>query len=425
MKTPLPDYLARLLAQCDSAGGGQLADYIPELAQADPSKIAIAICTTDGVVYAAGDTDYEFTIQSISKPFAYALALRERGLDEVLRKVGVEPSGEAFNELSLDERTDRPLNPMINAGAITTHALLPGTPGAGRAQALQELLERMVGRSLQVDESVYQSELDTAFRNLSLAYMLRNVGAVQGDVTEIVAGYTRQCAIKVNVQDLARMAGILANQGRCPRTREQLFDRKLVRQMLSVMTSCGMYNGAGDWLSRVGIPAKSGVAGGILGALPGQFGVAVFSPKLDEAGNSVRGVRMMERLSGDMGLHVMEALPTARASLRNPQVQVRADIDLYELQGDIHFAQGELLLRNLQERGARLGPVILDVSRVIELNTIGEHLLVDAVANMQQEGVWVGLVDPGQLLQRGIEVKSLRVNTFSQLQAAIEAACRQ
>lgn len=425
MKTPLPDYLARLLAQCDAGDTGQLADYIPELAHADPNKIAIAICTTDGVVYSAGDADWEFTIQSISKPFAYGLALHERGFETVLGKVGVEPSGEAFNELSLDKETGRPLNPMINAGAMATHALLPGTPGDGRAQSLQSLLERLVGRALQVDEAAYRSELDTAFRNLSLAYMLRNVGVVQEEVPEVVAGYTRQCAIKVNVRDLARMAGVLANQGRNPTTHEQMFDRKVVRQVLSVMTSCGMYNGAGDWLSRVGIPAKSGVSGGIIGALPGQFGVAVFSPRLDEAGNSVRGVRMMERLSGDMGLHVMEALPTARASLRNPEVEVRADIDLYELQGDIHFAQAELLLRNLQERGERMGPVILDISRVNELNLIGEQLLVDAIQGVQGDGVWVGLVDPGELLLKRLQVQSLQVASFHQLQAAIESACRQ
>lgn len=258
MKTPVPDYLQYVLRQCDSQLAGELADYIPELAQANPHHLALALSTVDTTLYSEGDDHVEFTIQSMSKPFAYALALQVHGFDQVLAKVGVEPSGEAFNQISLDSQTHLPKNPMINSGAITTHSLLPYDTKTSRAESLRCFLSELAGRELVFDEKVYRSEMDTAFRNLSIGYMLRTVGVLETDPVEIVEGYIRQCAIRVTVKDLARMAAVLANGGVQADTGKRLLDRDVVRQVLSVMMSCGMYDAAGDWLTTVGIPAKSG-----------------------------------------------------------------------------------------------------------------------------------------------------------------------
>ena len=212
MKTPVPDYLNQVLSNCDLKNEGALADYIPELANADPNKLALALSTVDGVIYSSGDVDVEFTIQSMSKPFAYALALTEHGLDAVLSKVGVEPSGEAFNQIALD-RGNLPKNPMINSGAITTHSLIPFDAQTDRAEKLRQFLSQLAGRELEFDHQVYQSELDTAFRNLSIGYMLRTVGVLESDPVEIVNGYIKQCAIKVTVNDLAKMSSVLGGGG--------------------------------------------------------------------------------------------------------------------------------------------------------------------------------------------------------------------
>ncbi|WP_447644242.1 glutaminase A [Nocardioides zeae] len=271
MRTPLPDYLTEVLEVCGTDSSGELAAYIPELAAADPDRLALALCTVDGTGYAVGDDGVRFSIQSISKPFVYALALADLGLDAVLEKVGVEPSGEAFNEMSLEEDSGRPLNPMINAGAITVHALV-GMDRVRRGFAA------FAGRELEVDEAVSSSELATADRNRAIAYMLRNHGIVEDDPQEVVAGYTEQCSLLVDVTDLAAMAATLANNGVQPVTGEEVVPRWVARQVLSVMATCGMYDAAGDWFTTVGIPAKSGVSGGLIGALPGRAGLAVLSP---------------------------------------------------------------------------------------------------------------------------------------------------
>ena len=176
MKTPVPDYLKHVLSACQLDDAGALADYIPELAAVDPNKLALALSTIDGTVYSAGDDEFEFTIQSMSKPFAYALALKHLGIDAVLEKVGVEPSGEAFNQISLDKDLNIPKNPMINSGAITVHSLIPEQDGISRAEQLRAFLSELAGRELTFDEQVYHSEVKTAFRNMSIGYMLRTVG---------------------------------------------------------------------------------------------------------------------------------------------------------------------------------------------------------------------------------------------------------
>ena len=393
MKTPVPDYLQHVLSACNNNQSGALANYIPELAQADPNKLALALSTIDGTIYSTGDDTLEFTIQSMSKPFAYALALKTLGLNAVLQKVGVEPSGEAFNQISLGQ-DQLPKNPMINSGAITTHSLLPHKKTVSRAEHLRRFLSELAGRELQFDENVYASEVKTAFRNMSIGYMLRTVGVMDEDPEQIVNGYIQQCAIKVTVKDLAAMTSVLANGGIQPKTGKRLLDRAIVRQVLSVMMTCGMYDAAGDWLTTVGIPAKSGVAGGIMGVLPGQVGIAVFSPKLDSHGNSVRGVEIFERLSSDMGLHLMEGTPSAQTILQSRySVGKKQNVIVYELRGVLQFTESEMLLRFLQDEPQAKNKIILDLTNLTLIHDVGARMLFEGVKRLKEDGHQVIVVD--------------------------------
>ncbi|NLG45256.1 glutaminase [Gordonia sp. (in: high G+C Gram-positive bacteria)] len=402
MRSPIPDYLAEALRSVESDQSGATADYIPELADADPDRLAVAFCTEDGRLYSGGDRDTEFTIQSISKPFVYALALADRGFDEVLEKVNVEPSGDAFNDVSFEAETGRPRNPMINAGAITAHTLA-GERGAAleqRSERIVEGLSAFAGRRLSADDAVYASEIGTAFRNRALANMLRANGIIDEDPLIAVSGYTRQCSLLVTVEDLALMAATLANRGVNPRTGEQVVSAVVVRQTLSVMATCGMYDGAGDWMTRVGIPAKSGVAGGLIGALPGQAGIATFSPRLDRHGNSVRGVNLFQRFTSDMGMHVMEMPPPGPSVIRSRRVFGHGSLSLevVALQGGIRFAGAERVLRDLEESPPAHRRVAFSMGRVTTIGDVARRMLLEAVRRLTLDGHDVYLIDPDRVL---------------------------
>ncbi|MBZ6209245.1 glutaminase [Streptomyces olivaceus] len=398
MRPIIPDYLAEVLGDVESDTSGEPAGYIPELAAADPERLGVALAMTDGEVYGVGDIDVEFTIQSVSKPFAYALALADRGFDPVLAKVGVEPSGEAFNEISLESGTGRPLNPMINAGAITVHSLA-GAKDLDPAERVEHVLQGLsafAGRRLRTDEAVCASEMEHAHRNLAIAHMLRSHDVLTEDAAAVVEGYTRQCAVLVTTRDLAMMAATLANRGRNPLTGEQVVPEPVVRQVLSVMFSCGMYDAAGDWATQVGIPAKSGVAGGLIGALPGQIGIATFSPRLDAHGNSVRGVSLFERLSSDMGLHVMEVPATSRSVVRSSHVLGSGPqaLRVLELQGGIGFAGAERVVKEVVDAPPAETGVALDLTRVHSIDDVARRMLLEVVRRLTLTGHEVYLVDP-------------------------------
>lgn len=246
---------------------------------------------------------------------------------------------------------------------------------------------------------MYESEIQSAFRNLSIGYMLRTVGVLAQDPLEIVYGYIKQCAILVTVKDLARMSSVLANGGIEPLTGERLLDGAVVRQVLSVMLSCGMYDSAGDWLSSVGIPAKSGVAGGIFGVLPGQVGIAVFSPKIDTHGNSVRGVKIFERLSNDMGLHLMQGTPSAQTILQSRYVlEQYQDVIVYELRGVLQFTESEMLLRRLQNEPAGNSTILLDLTNLTLVHNVGARMLFEGVKRLHADGHTVKVVDSENIL---------------------------
>lgn len=291
---------------------GHLADYIPELAQVSPKPFGVAVATTDGHLCAAGDADLPFTIQSISKAFAYCIALELLGRQKVLEHVGVEPSGDAFNAIVFDPATNRPYNPMVNAGAIAVAGLIQAHAGAEAFALVLDRLSAAAGRGLDMDEDVYRSEALTGHRNRGIAHLLRATGAIAGDADAAVDLYFRLCSIRVTASDLARMGATLANIGENPVTGRTAFAVDAVRATLSVMFTCGMYDYAGNWAFDVGIPAKSGVGGGILGVVNRQLGIGTFSPRLDAKGNSARGILVFHDLAEELGLHVFD--PTNRGS---------------------------------------------------------------------------------------------------------------
>ncbi|ONI49007.1 MULTISPECIES: glutaminase [unclassified Streptomyces] len=398
MRPIIPDYLAEVLGQVEPDASGEPASYIPELAAADPERLGAAFATVDGQVHGAGDIDVPFTIQSISKPFAYALALADRGFGPVLAKVGVEPSGEAFNEISLESGTGRPLNPMINAGAITVHSLVAeaGSEPAERVRRVLDGLSAFAGRRLEMDEKVCASEMEHAHRNLAIAHMLRSHDILTEDAGAVVDGYTRQCSVLVTTRDLAMMAATLANRGVNPLSGEQVVPEGVVRQVLSVMFSCGMYDAAGDWTTQVGIPAKSGVAGGLIGALPGRIGIATFSPRLDSHGNSVRGVSLFERFSSDMGLHVMEVPSAGRAVVRSSHVLGSGPdaLRVLELQGGIGFAGAERVVREVLDTDPQETRVAIDLTRVHAIDDVARRMVLEIARRLTLDGRQVYLVDP-------------------------------
>ena len=287
---------------------GEVATYIPELGNANPAHFGVSIVTADGRVFEAGDHDQPFTIQSISKPFTFGMALEACGPETVWRHVDVEPSGDAFNSIELQNVTNRPHNPMVNSGAITVTALLHERFGSRTFDEILARFSAAAGRPLSIDHAVYESERRTGHRNRAIAHLLLNFGLVPADAEAALDVYFRQCSILVTSRDLAVMGASLANMGRNPLTDEGVFDIHSVKHMLSIMLTCGMYDYSGQWAYRVGVPAKSGVAGGVMAVVNRQLGVAVYSPRLDTHGNSRRGTEVCAEMASRLGLHVFDCL---------------------------------------------------------------------------------------------------------------------
>ncbi|MFB2897521.1 glutaminase A [Aerosakkonemataceae cyanobacterium BLCC-F50] len=308
IRSPLLSVLQELHEKYQHLQEGKLANYIPELAKVNPDLFSICVMTIDGQIFTVGDYQHLFTIQSISKVFVYGMALEEHGRDAVLKKVGVEPTGDAFNSIVLDEMSKRPYNPMVNAGAIAITSLIKGSGPTERLNRMLDMFRRYIGHDIFIDISVFMSERTTGHRNRAMAHLMLNFGMIDHKIEEVLDLYFQQCSLMVNCQDLAVMAATLANNGINPVTGEQAVKSDYVRDILSVMYTCGMYNFAGEWAYKVGLPAKSGVSGGLIVVVPNKMGIAVFSPLLDQRGNSVRGVKVCEELSQIYGLHIFDYL---------------------------------------------------------------------------------------------------------------------
>ncbi|MEO0455298.1 MAG: glutaminase A [Cyanobacteria bacterium P01_A01_bin.114] len=307
MTSPFRNYLNDLHEKYQSLNEGAIADYIPELALAKPEWFGICAVTAAGQIFEAGECDQLFSIQSISKAFVFGLALEDHGREYVNSKVSVEPTGEAFNSIVLDEKTNRPYNPMVNAGAIATTDLIKGENGTERLKRVLEMFKRYTGREHDINVPVFLSEKATGFRNRAMAYLMLNFGMVSDNIDQTLDLYFQQCSIMVSARDLAMLSATLANGGVNPVTQQRALDEEYVQDVVSVMLTCGMYDASGEWAYRVGLPAKSGVGGGITAVAPGKLGIGTFSPPLDAKGNSVRGVKVCEALSQDFGLHLFNA----------------------------------------------------------------------------------------------------------------------
>lgn len=417
MRAPHP-LTSRLSAVYDSlldVRDGDVATYIPALARADPDAFALCLATTGGRRYSVGSTTTSFTIQSVSKPFVYALALADSGIDQVLARVGTEPTGDAFNAVTLETGTGRPLNPMVNAGAIETACLVSGTSAAEKTERILHGLSAFAGRDLTIDRDVAASEAATGDRNRALAYLMHGAGSLSSTVDDALEVYVAQCSVLVTVDDLALMATTLANGGVNPVTGQQVVPGEVVGPVLSVMAMCGMYDAAGTWLVNVGLPAKSGVSGGILAVLPGQFGLGVYSAPLDPQGNSVRGLRACAALSADLGLHLFAPTGTPASPIRRwttgamqrsvasrtPDERARLDeaahrIQIIELQGPLTDLAVEIIVHGLLDGLSDGGPwlVIVDTTHLASVHGPAAAVLDDALAGLARDGSQVAVVDP-------------------------------
>ncbi|SEB66847.1 L-glutaminase [Paramicrobacterium humi] len=400
---------------------GAVADYIPQLAEVDPELFGIALCGLNGRVYESGDTDVPFTIQSASKPFVYSLALDDRGLDAVHERVGAEPSGEAFNSVKLEAGTGRPPNPMVNAGAIVTTSLVDGASPERRFERILERLSAFAGRQLSVDEAVFASEQESGDRNRALAYLMRGAGSLTAPVGDTLDTYFRQCSILVTAHDIAVMGATLANGGVNPLTRRRVTSAETCQHVMTIMATCGMYDYAGEWLLRAGLPAKSGVAGGLVASSPGEFGLGLFSPRLDASGASVRAVVAAQRLANRFGLHVLHrplSLSASEVTAANDELEAGLgaeqdaaaaqllqdhadDLAVWRLRGYIDFDGAEQLLLDvdawLQARPAeRENPavIVLDLTEVTQLQSVAVWMLAALATWCRERGMRVIASDP-------------------------------
>lgn len=442
---PLQRFLAHCHEEFSPDMSGALADYIPELTRANPAHFGISVATIDGYVYEIGDSDVPFTIQSVSKAFVFALALDLLGPERVEAAIGVEPSGEAFNSIRLTP-DNKPFNPMVNAGAIACSGLIYQIEGTGAFERIRQTLGRFAGRDLDVDESVYLSERATGNRNRAIAWLLHNYAVVERDVDAVLDTYFKQCAVLVTARDLAIMAATLANRGVNPVTGDHVIAPHTVASVLSVMTSSGMYDYAGEWIYRVGIPAKSGVGGGIVAALPSQIGLGTFSPCLDSHGNSVRGLKVCEALSARFNLHMLNrsadvrtciiadydiSSVTSRRSRQPHEQQIleerQTDIRIIELVGALNFATIDYITRRLAETEPNAPLLILDFRRVPDVTAAGLRLFAENIAILENIGVTVILTgfEPGSDVLKSLYAhidKKQKVRQFALLDEAIEWA---
>jgi glutaminase len=447
-RSPIQAYLDRLLAELRSDRSGNLATYIPELATVDPESFGISLATVDGKIYSAGQAGLPFTIQSMSKPFSYGLALNLKGRDAVLQKVGVEPTGEAFNSIILDDIRNRPFNPMVNSGAIAVSDIISSVLPASAEKDVLGLFSGLAGRPLGIDQAVYRSESETGHRNRAIAYMMLNTGMISMDPEEVLDLYFRQCSILVTCEDMANMAATLANHGVNPVTGEEIFSAEIVSDILTLMSTCGMYNYAGQWAFEVGLPAKSGVSGGVMAVIPGQLGISVFSPLLDAHGNSIRGVKVCQRLSKDFSLHAFENRTNIRAVIRReyradlvPSKRMRSQtereflrkaadsIGVVEAQGALFFGSAEILTRKIFQLAESCRFMTLDVRRVSSSDGAAERLLLETLNGLAASGTRIsiaGLRPDGPLA--GLRKKSAAdgrdasIHLFEDADRAIEAA---
>ena len=304
----MEELLEQLIAECASyTKEGVLANYIPELTKADPNKLGAYIISSDGKHYYSGDYMHKFTIQSIVKTILLLQALLDNGIEDVSSKVGVESTGKPFDAINVSgEKLDsKHLNPMVNMGAILMCSLIKGDSYTEKFNRVLNLTRELSGNpDIDIDENVYLSEKKWGNKNRALAYLLKSYGMLDDDVEEVLDCYFKACSISVTCKDLANIGYVLANRGKLPGNAERVIPINYTRYVNAVLMTCGMYDGSGEFALRVGVPAKSGVGGGIMAAVPTKMGIGIYSPSLDEKGNSVAGIHLLENLSKQLYLSI-------------------------------------------------------------------------------------------------------------------------
>ena len=310
----LKDELEKIYEKCSKMMGGEVASYIPELANVDPNQLSISLVTVDGQIEEIGDVNSQFTIQSICKPFSYAKCLEYFKPEELLSRVGVEPTGEDFNSISKLDHMRRPMNPMVNAGAISLCGMLQARLENKSEKTMLEYFSDFVGREVKIDSTIFESEWRTTDRNRAITYLLKNYDMLSASVQESLELYVKLCSISMTSTDLANMGATLANRGLNPITQKQCVPPQNLSAISSVMLTCGMYNYSGQWVFDVGLPAKSGVSGAVLMIVPDVMGIAIYSPRLDARGNSVRGIEACRELSKIFNLHIFDFHAPRRVS---------------------------------------------------------------------------------------------------------------
>jgi glutaminase len=311
---PTPETIAALVneahARFKSNTDGENSQVYPALARAPSGLFGVCVVGVSGNVYAAGDTDHEFSIMSVSKPFVFALVCQQMGAEQAREKLGANATGMPFNSLAAVERSaDGRTNPMVNAGAIATTSLAPGATFEAKWQFIYDGLSRFAGRKLPLNEEVYASASETNFRNQGIARLLQSFGRIYFDPAQATDLYTKQCSLNVSAKDLAVMGATLADGGVNPLTRERVVDPAICHYALAVMTTAGLYETSGDWLYDIGVPGKSGIGGGIVTVSPGKGGLGTFAPPLDGAGNSVKGQLVAKFLSQRLGMDLFVSKP--------------------------------------------------------------------------------------------------------------------
>ena len=304
----MTELLEEILEECiHYTKEGKLANYIPELAKANPEDFGIYIISSDKRASKTGDYQKQFTIQSIVKPILLLLALMDNGIDRVKEHVGVEATGKPFDAINYSDQSlvSEHLNPMVNMGAIVMCTLIKGDTYDEKFDRLLDLTRKLAGNpDIELDENVYLSEKRTGNKNRALAYLLKNYGMIEDEVEDVLDCYFKACSIKVNCADLAKIGLTLANHGKSPVTGERIFPSNYANYVNAILMTCGMYDGSGEFAVRVGVPAKSGVGGGIMAIVPTRMGIGIFSPALDSKGNSVAGIKALELLSKRLYLSI-------------------------------------------------------------------------------------------------------------------------
>ncbi|SFQ30021.1 L-glutaminase [Lachnospiraceae bacterium XBB1006] len=304
----MEQFLENLVEECRGyIGEGNVATYIPELAKMDPNQLGICVISTTGKVYRAGEYMNPFTIQSVVKTIILLQALIDNGVDFVKERIGVEATGKPFDAINMRAGSleSQHINPMVNMGAIAMCSLIKGKTEKEKFERLLNLTRKLAcNDKIEVNQDVYLSEKRTGHKNRALAYLLKSYGLIEGDVDEVLDTYFKACSISVNCEDLACIGYCFCSHGKLPRKEERVFESEYATYVNAILTTCGMYDGSGEFAINVGIPAKSGVGGGIMGVVPTRMGIGIFSPELDEKGNSLAGIRVLEKLSKEMYLSI-------------------------------------------------------------------------------------------------------------------------